>query len=83
MKKFITKMQQERTPHERRQFALTFAGGITAVLFVAWLATLGARVAFQNEKTAQKQNSQSAAVVNSYTQTNNTLQVATSSVYQY
>ena len=85
MKQFIAKMQEERTPHERRQWALGVAGILTATLFVVWLATLGARVAYENQKTAEKnnaQNSQTAAVANSSNQTQNTLEVAPTSVYR-
>lgn len=44
MKKFIARMRQEKTPHERRQFSMQVAGVITALLFVGWLGTLGARL---------------------------------------
>ena len=85
MKQFIAKMQEERTPHERRRWALSMAGILTATLFVVWLATLGARVAYQNQKTAEKNNtanSQTAAVANSSAQTKNTLEVTPTSVYR-
>jgi len=45
MKKYIDRMRNERTPHERRQAALQIATAVTAVLFVGWVATLGVRVA--------------------------------------
>ena len=60
MKKYIELLRTERTPHERREFALRVATVFTALLFVAWLANLGVRVAEQNKNVAQN-NTQSTA----------------------
>lgn len=37
-------MQNNRTPHERRQHAMQVATIVTGLLFIAWLASLGARI---------------------------------------
>ena len=44
MKRYIQHVQDTHTPHERRQVAMRIAAIVTAVLFVAWLATLGVRL---------------------------------------
>jgi len=59
-------MRTERTPHQRRQTALQFAGAITAVLFVGWIATMGLRVSTHTDQTAQdKDQAQLVASVES------------------
>lgn len=64
MRKYLKKIEEERTPHERRQFALRVAGSVTAVIFVGWLATLGVRIGNMQQEVAEnaRTNSQSAAV---------------------
>jgi hypothetical protein len=84
MKKYFERMQQEKTTHERRQWAMRAAGTLTAVLFVGWIATLGVRLSAPSSQTAQGEGTQSqlAAVANgAYGPQGNQLQVATSSVY--
>ena len=44
MKRYIEHIQDTHTPHERRQVAMRIATIVTALLFVAWLATLGVRL---------------------------------------
>ena len=49
-------MQNEKSPHERRQAALQIATILTAILFVGWIATLGVRLAtnpIADENTVQ------------------------------
>jgi hypothetical protein len=73
-----------KTTHERRQHAVKVATGVTAVLFVGWLATLGLRLSgtpttAQNTDNGSDQSSL-ANVVSGAAYTNvNTLQVASSS----
>lgn len=52
MQRYLTRLQEEKTPHERRQIAVRVAGAVTAVLFVGWLATLGVRVSTSEPKVA-------------------------------
>jgi hypothetical protein len=52
MKRYIEKMQNERTPHERREAAIRIASLITAIAFVGWLTTLGFRLSEKNAQTA-------------------------------
>lgn len=82
MQKFIERMQEEKSPHERRQFAVRVAGGITAVLFIGWLATLGVRLGGLQSEVANTQNSAQTASVGSIIPVQkNSLMVATSSVF--
>jgi hypothetical protein len=82
MKKFIKRMQDERTTHERRQFAVRTAGMLTAVLFVGWLATLGVRLGTGETIAENGSNTQTASLGNIFDggSGSNTLYVATSSV---
>jgi hypothetical protein len=80
VKKYIENLKQ-KPPHERRQAAMRLSLGITGVIFVGWLATLGVRLSNPGEKTAQSQNfeSQVASIFSAFTlQGNkpNTLEVA-------
>ncbi|HYF12813.1 MAG TPA: hypothetical protein VD928_00745 [Candidatus Paceibacterota bacterium] len=45
MKRYIERLKEEKTTHERRQFAMKAATVFTAVIFVGWIATLGVRFA--------------------------------------
>ncbi len=72
-----------KSTHERRQHALKVAGVVTAVLFVGWLATLGARLSMgtgssvANSNDTSDNSSQLAGVVESASYTSvNSLQVA-------
>ncbi|HVZ76191.1 MAG TPA: hypothetical protein VG934_02910 [Candidatus Paceibacterota bacterium] len=60
MKAYIEKLQNEKTPHERRQLALQVAGVVTALLFVGWLGTLGVRLS-QLSTAPQNTSGSSAA----------------------
>jgi hypothetical protein len=86
MKNFIERMKEERTPHERRQFAMRVAATVTAVLFVGWLATFGVRISTSGEIAEQNVNtaSQSASVggVVESPSGNSTLYVSTTSVLE-
>lgn len=53
MKAYIAKLQQEKTPHERRSFATKVAGIVTALFFIVWVSTLGIRFAAHSGETAQ------------------------------
>ena len=44
MRKYIQHIQDTHTPHERRQVAMRISAIVTALLFIAWLATLGVRL---------------------------------------
>jgi hypothetical protein len=87
MKKYFERMQEERTPHERRAYAVRMAGIVTAVLFVGWLATLGLRlgagagvVAQQNAQNSA-QNAAVGGIIPVQQQTGNTLYVASTTNY--
>ncbi|HWB34131.1 MAG TPA: hypothetical protein VG753_02340 [Candidatus Paceibacterota bacterium] len=54
MKAYIQKLQDEKTPHERRQLALQVAGVVTALLFVGWLGTLGVRLSELSTAASQQ-----------------------------
>ena len=56
-------MQENKSPHERRQFALQVAGTITALIFVAWVATLGVRLAQSSAQSAQEAASNTASTL--------------------
>lgn len=47
MRRYIEHIQNNRTPHERRQHAMQIAGVVTMLLFVGWLASIGVRVGTQ------------------------------------
>jgi hypothetical protein len=47
MRRYIEHIQNNRTPHERRQHAMQIAGVVTMLLFVGWLASLGMRIGGQ------------------------------------
>jgi hypothetical protein len=64
-----------KSTHERRVHAMQVAGVFTALLFAAWAATLGARLA-----ALGAQSSQTAAAAN---QNQTSLEVATTSGYTY
>src|SRR3989338_999673 len=84
MKKYFKHLQEDRTPHDRRQFAVRVAGTLTAVLFVTWAASLGVRLANPGAGNPSVSGgaggTQTAAVVNYQTQTNE-LEVATTSIF--
>ena len=86
MRKFIEHMKQ-RPPHERRLVAMRIAAGVTGVIFVGWMATLGVRLAAPSPKVAQQNSfeNQVASVFSSFTggtSQQNTLEVASSSENQ-
>jgi hypothetical protein len=62
MKKYLERLRNEKTPHERRAFAMRVASVVTALFFVVWITTLGVRLAQHNEDVAKNQaNLQSTA----------------------
>jgi hypothetical protein len=62
MNNFVERLKAEKSPHERRQLALQVAGGVTALLFVVWVSTLGVRLA-QSGASAQQAASNTAATL--------------------
>lgn len=83
MRKYLKRMEGERSTHERRRFALYAAGAVTAVLFVTWAGSLGVRLAdpgAANPSVSGAGSTQSAAVANYQGQQNN-LEVATTSIF--
>jgi len=85
MKKYFKHLQEDRTPHDRRQVAVRVAGTLTAVLFVTWAASLGVRLASPgagnlSASGAGAGSTQTAAVANYQAQPNG-LEVATTSVF--
>ncbi len=63
MKNFITRMKEQKSPHERRQFALQVAGTLTALIFVVWVSTLGVRLAQSSAQSANEAVSNTAATL--------------------
>lgn len=63
MKKFIEHMKANKTPHERRQFAMQAAGLCTALLFVGWLATLGVHLASVNKQVGLENGGNAASTL--------------------
>lgn len=51
MKAYIERMKEERTAHERRRFAMRVAAICTALIFIAWITTLGLRLGHQGEQS--------------------------------
>ena len=81
MKKYIEQVKQ-RSTHERRQVAVRVAASITGVMALAWMATLGVRLANPAPKTAAQQGfeNQIASVFSAFSlqgKQDNTLEVAT------
>ena len=79
---------QDKTTHERRQHAVQVASVITVVVLVGWVATLGVRLASHQPDmasgTSPSNVTQLANVINGMspdTQSNNSLEVATTTVY--
>ena len=90
MKRYIDHIKNTRDPHERRTHAMRMAGGITAVLFVLWAATLSVRLTHSNPIavdsegntiTNAQETSLPAAAAAASKQTEAHLEVSTSSVY--
>lgn len=50
MRKYIEKLHT-RPIHEKREFAVHAAAGVTALVFLVWLSTLGVRMATSNPQT--------------------------------
>lgn len=63
MRRYIQHVQETHTPHERRQVALRIATVVTAVLFVAWLATLGVRLGGSVPEIVNNGSNNSASVL--------------------
>jgi hypothetical protein len=63
MKQYIARLQEEKTPHERRQYALRVATGLTAVLFVGWVATLGLRLSQTAQITSEQIQSTASSII--------------------
>jgi hypothetical protein len=40
---YLEHLQNNKTPHQRRQFALQLASIITGLLFIGWISTVGIR----------------------------------------
>lgn len=60
MKNYIEHLKNERTPHERRRFAMQVAGVVTAFVFIAWVSTIGLHFA---QSTAVPQSDNTAATL--------------------
>jgi len=63
MRKYIQHVQDTHTPHERRQVAMRIATIVTALLFVAWLATLGVRLGGNVPAVAEEGANNAAAAL--------------------
>jgi hypothetical protein len=63
MKRYIARLQEEKTPHERRQYALRVATGLTAILFVGWVATLGMRLSQSARVTSEQLQNTASSII--------------------
>ena len=84
MKRYLDHMKT-KSPHERRQHAMQVSAGVVALVFVAWISTIGLRFSSTPQSISDTSNdntSQSATVLNSSPE-QNTLQVATTTTYNY
>lgn len=61
MRQYIEHLRNEKTPHERRAFAMRIAGVLTAMVFVVWITTLGFRLSDYNTDVANRAHSNQAA----------------------
>lgn len=77
MKRYLNHIQS-KPPHERRQHAVQIASVFTAFVFVAWVATLGMRLATSEGTVANSADQTQLAGVAAYGAQENTLEVATS-----
>ena len=85
MKNYIEHIKN-KPPHERRQHAMQIASGITALLVLVWITTLGVRFASTPAQTATTDDPSQLAAVAASAATQNgqaTLIVATSSASNY
>jgi hypothetical protein len=83
MKRYIQKIKDTHTTHERRQKAMRISGVLTAMLFAVWLGTLGVRLTAQFGSTAEAADNaetQVASVVSAVQSGEAQLQVSTTSV---
>ena len=63
MRKYIQHIQDTHTPHERRQVAMRMAAILTAILFIAWLATLSVRLGNSVPAVAEEGANNAAAAL--------------------
>ena len=87
MKKYLDYIKS-KSPHERRQHAMQLSTGIIAVIFVAWISTIGLRFASTPPQTADDGTGSNSGVtqlanVASAGPQQNTLIVATTTTYNY
>ena len=85
MKRYIQKIKDTHTTHERRQQAMRVSGVLTAALFAVWLGTLGVRLTSQFGTTAESADNaeaQVASVVSAVQKGEARLQVSTTTVFQ-
>jgi len=85
MRRYIQKIKDTHTAHERRQQAMRIAGVLTAMLFAVWLGTLGIRLTAQFGPTAEAVDNageQVASVVSAVQNGEAQLQVSTTTVFQ-
>jgi hypothetical protein len=73
MKKYLTQLQEEKTPHERRQFAMKVAGATTFLFFIVWASTLGIRLTENNANVANQNIPSTAATLYAVQQASSTL----------
>ena len=79
MRRYLQEVRSRPT-HDRRLFAMRIAGALTAIIFVAWIGTLGLRVGgspAQDVATTPDNASQTAAAQNIFSNQNQLI-VATS-----
>ena len=70
MKRYFEHIKNTKTPHERRAHAMQVAGGVTALVALVWVTTLGFRFSL-----GAGGSDQTAAAANATNMTTNTLVV--------
>ena len=83
MKKYLRHIIETRTPHERRQWALSAAGVVTALVFVSWVGASSNSWSGAVDSTSAGLDSVGAAAASAAAALSQDprLEVATSSVY--
>ncbi len=83
MKRYL-KHIHSKPPHERRQHALRIATGVTSLIFVGWIGSLGVRATHPSDVAGGSASGTEFANALSGLQTpkaTNTLEVSTSTTY--
>ena len=78
MKKYLQNLRQQE-PHVRRTHALRLSGALVGLFFIAWVATLPARL--NTTTVAEHQSDQAAAAAGAAYTSQNQLEVSSTTPY--